>query len=313
MNPRHPIVLVIAVLALSACQRHENPPPPLDAAISSRSDSALGSLHIVIPSGEMRTVDTIDVSITISTAPGVVITSFAFNPAAHGWTILHETSQPPTMSQTSMLVEQRLLTIEPFLPGDYEIPSVTAVLRSRDGTSASLETSPQTVRVVSVLTEADKDLAPVRPLLDEPRQAVLPSILPTLIWGGTLLAIVIVAAFVLVLRAHKRPKGATAAKPRSLYDDTLSDPEFARIALGLIASKIHPLEQVSCDAITTEDIIRAINRRDSNPVTSQLVGLLHKLDAAQYSGDSLSKEQRATIRSAIEQLHSPPHTPEAAA
>ncbi len=313
MNPRHPIALMIAVLPLSACQRHEDPPPPLDAVISSRSDSALGSLHITIPSGEMRTVDTIDVNITISTAPGVAITSFTFNPAAHGWTILHETSQTPTMSQASMLVEQRHLTIEPFLPGDYEIPSATAVLRSRDGATATLETSPQSVHVASVLTETDKELAPVRPLLDEQRQAALPPILSRLVWSGIFLAIVFVAAAVLVLRARKRSKEATAAKPRSLNESTLSDPEFARIALRLIASTIHPLQQVSCDAITTEDIIRAINRRDSNPDTSQLVSLLHMLDAAQYSGDSLSKEQRATIRSAIEQLHTPTHTPEAAA
>ena len=197
---RAALTLLIALVlagALCACDGDQAPPEPAPELVNVAQSGPV-TLRVESDRDTIRTVDRAAVRIGVTLEPGATLTDLSVDAEAAGWTVIDDRQEPERLIGQGRTRLSRTLTLEPFLEGEYEIPSVHAAWSMADA-SGVVTSEPMRVRVTSVL-EADDPLTigEVRPIPPETIEAAQRSGAPTLvaILGGVGAAALLATALI---------------------------------------------------------------------------------------------------------------------
>jgi hypothetical protein len=122
-------------------------------------DTGVG-LTVSADRGAVSTVDRVTVEIVVSRPAGLAVSLAEPDWAAAGWEIVATNGPRLDAGPDGRIEERRVLTLEPFLAGTYEIPPVVASAGDAAGGGWSVATGVMRVEVRSVLEPGDEgDLA----------------------------------------------------------------------------------------------------------------------------------------------------------
>lgn len=136
------------------------------------------------------------------------------------------TGQGPAAGTDGRLTEQLEIVLTAFETGDLELPAIPLSIRSAAGRSSTSFTPARKIKVVSVLTAADKSLRPIK-------GPVSADLMTPLVWMAALGVAVLIAG--LIAAAVLRPR---KAKPDP--EARLAPEERARRELGRLRACSHP-------------------------------------------------------------------------
>lgn len=131
--------------------------------LRSESGDGVSGVRVVVSvdRAEIETVDRVDVTIEVVRPAGMGIGWSEPDWAASGWERVQRTDEPARVLADGLISERAVVTLEPFLDGDYEVPAVTVEVGER-----RVSTTPMRVGVVSVLGADDAgDLGEASPAI----------------------------------------------------------------------------------------------------------------------------------------------------
>ncbi len=184
---------------ISACGGGE---PEQKYAVTRTYESGGAVVTIKVDRTEISVADSVEVVLEALVPEGVDLTFPPKEAKLGEFTFVRSSSAVPQLLEGDRVLVRHTLELEPFLPGDYEIPS----LEIKVGEETSIKTEPVSVTVASVLPgdaeEADiKDIAP---------PVSLPGLVP---WVWAALAAALVAAIGGYLWWRRRKKFETEEAP----------------------------------------------------------------------------------------------------
>lgn len=166
------LLIILITTMLAGCS--PDAPSPLVGGIEAEAFDPQSGVVILtqINDGEIASADRLRVEVRIQWASPVNVTLNEPDWAGEGWTRIDASQQPVQMTDSGFELTGSYL-IEPFLPGEYTVPSFTAVITPHpDSESYELASPPIAVVVQSVLDSQDSgELDPSIGLLD-PRAAL---------------------------------------------------------------------------------------------------------------------------------------------
>lgn len=152
---RGPTGLALAVLVLllvtgscgdSAGDRDQAPPP-----VTQVSETTGARLELQLDRAVMTTVESALLRLELECAETDSVDFPDLDEGVGGFAVTRSQSLPDRLGQAGTAVRGREYVLQPFLPGDYEIPALTVV---RNGTD-EIATEPLTVVVESVIEDAE--------------------------------------------------------------------------------------------------------------------------------------------------------------
>jgi hypothetical protein len=191
-------LLLAACLCLSGCTRGAEPGADMPEVRSESSDPASGVRVVVsVERAEIETVDRLEVAIEVVRPAGMGIGWSEPDWDAAGWERVDRVDQAARVLEGGLIAERAVVTLEPFLDGEYEVPAVSVAVGER-----SVATMPIGVTVVSVLETDDPGM------MSEalPAVAAKPE---TTHSTGMVVAAVAVGALLVVWRLTRIGRGAT--------------------------------------------------------------------------------------------------------
>jgi len=206
--------LVAAILALTGCTRESTDQRPEPALVSSVQSGPV-ELRVETDRDTLRTVDRVVVLVSVMLAPGASLDDLTIDAESEGWSTIEDRRSPPSTIDDARTLHERTLTLEPFLEGDYIVPTVSASwsLGERSGIAA---TDPLTIPVTSVLTEDDApELSEARALPPESiaeAGAANPWLAMTLKFGWAVALMIGLALWILLRRSKPDPARAILAR-----------------------------------------------------------------------------------------------------
>ncbi len=162
--------LCAILIALLSCSRAPEPAPPPPPITQEKSSDSV-RVTLTLDRGSITTAQVANLSIRASVAPGFRIREPQIpRSLPEGLTVREDRAEPPAVGADGWSVSQRRVTIEPFLPGEAEFPSLTFEAEPAakpSGVSAgalSLATDPIRINVTSVLApgQESEGLAPIK-------------------------------------------------------------------------------------------------------------------------------------------------------
>lgn len=293
MSQRVLLTLAAVLLLLGSCEQVA-PPPSIEPAINAVSESALGMMVVRADRAEMSAVDLIEVHVVVQHRAGIIPGDIEFVPQASGWTVTEVRRDRPRHNGEN--IEQRAIwVLEPFLPGDYELPSARVVLRASDGRESALATPAQTIRVLSALEASDsEELAPPRlSLKSEPAPAASRSPLIAIAitcLGAALVGVGVVAR---IKRRRREDRPVPASPVAVLSDERATNAEFARAARLLVYRR---LTGTIDDRVSSSDIAMLAKKVLPPGASAEVSQLMGQLDEMAYGGVS---SDRARLRAHV--------------
>jgi hypothetical protein len=260
-------------LALPACGPSQPTVPVEESAAVARAESEFGSLELSLDRIELRTVDTLEVSVRLEREPGVAAGELVFDPESAGWTVINRSPPQTRLLESGELETRWRFTLEPFLEGAYQIPPAGIELQPPGHEAVELVTPPQGV-TVSVLEDEKAELAPPRALIEpEPASDRRPY------WfaAGIAASLLVVLAAVIVTRRM----GRRGSEPIEAVE-TLDARAQARHIHQRLADGIARYCSNGQPAQTTEDLVALITKCQEIRDSTAWVDLLHQLDSAIY-------------------------------
>ncbi|GEM_PF-2105884 len=188
-----PTILCCPLLLLAACQREHTPTPPVPAAEVTASDDQAGiQLALAADRTDITTLDRVKVTITLRRPIAKAVMLIEPDWESTGWTRVGSTDSDPVAIDARRIERSRTVTIEPFLPGDYTIPSAGIQWTTPDLTR-TLQTPQLGVTVASVLTpddteELDQPASTMPPPARTDDDPLAPLIVSLVVLTGALLA-----------------------------------------------------------------------------------------------------------------------------
>lgn len=249
--------------------------------------------------------DTIERAIRVATEPGVSFdwpVSLIVGADLNGLTISAIRDEPPRVDAQGRIVSLRVLELEPFLPGDFELgPFDFTIRREGESTTETLTLPATSVSVAPLLPdEPDPELAGPKGVVDAP-DAHATQWTPWIVGGSVVLAIGAVAMAVLATR-RLRAKPMVSPKQRALASLALLDDrvrgeahigqrptnEQAYTELSSILRRyIEDRFDYRAMARTTEEFLRdASERRSDLPdaASTNLRAVLEACDEVKFGG-----------------------------
>ncbi len=200
------LLLAGAYLAAPGCTGDAEPDAAAPALVS-EVESGPVQLSVSSSDASMRTVDRVEVRIQACLDTGAALTELGLDAESEGWTVISDRLLVAQSLPDGRVLHERTLVLEPFLEGEYTIPSARAAW-TRGEESGVMLSDPMTISVQSVLKEDDTlELSGRRelPPESEPDEA---GVNGTLIWIATRFGWVGVLAIGLVvwllIRRNKR-------------------------------------------------------------------------------------------------------------
>lgn len=186
-------IAIISVFLLAGCNR--DAPSESNAATQSIK---LGDLSIALSTDrvELTTVDRLTLTLA-ATYP--LDTPYTPDPAyldaleAAGWTVVSSRVEPPRAAGDGRLVRTSIATLEPWLPGDYEIPGFEVTWND-----LSAAVDPIAVTVTPLLADDDPlaESAELTELRDAPEASDSPRVLIVVVGAAVVLGAVAAVTFV---------------------------------------------------------------------------------------------------------------------
>ena len=207
---------VLLILAGCTAEAPQQSPP----AIHATYERGPVSLDLEVQHDQAALVDPVRIVLR-TTAPESVDVSFPdLKGEVENFEVVREESLDPRLVEGGGLLHERIIELEAFLPGDYEVPSIEVAYWDRDDpdSRAALETEPFNVTIESVIAadETNPELADIADPIDVP--------IPTWWWiAGALCLALIAAGLFYWLRERRRRAAMQPAAP---------PPEPHAIALG---------------------------------------------------------------------------------
>ena len=308
-----------AILAaiLPACGKSEPPPaPPTYAQESWFSDGPL-ELHAAIDDIEIDVVGAITLHFDALIQPGYILVTPEINEKLGVFDVVEIKRTGPTMTATGIVSWSLDVTIEPYLPGEYEIPPLdfayTPVADSpENGFGGMLTTRPILVTVLSVLESDELSLGELRDVIDPTSDFVFPVagvVIAGFIGLGLLAAIIVIARKLQLEPPPPSPVTEALQRLRILALRTHDDPGEREGTLGEVSQLIRRCiahrgesgaarmserelrrSMASCPGLDTHEHIR-------------LSSLFKRLDEAQFAGFVADRQETSDIvQEAIELL-----------
>lgn len=174
----------------------------------------------------LTVADTVERAIRIATEPGVTVDwpqSLVVGADLNGLTISAIRDEPPRVDAQGRIVSLRVLELEPFLPGDFELgPFEFTIRREGDKGVETLALPASTVTIEPLLPdEPNPELAGPKGVVDAPEDDAT-EWTPWIVGGSVAIAIGAVAATVIATR-RLRAKPGVSAKQRALASLALLD------------------------------------------------------------------------------------------
>ena len=180
----------LASLRCAPAVTSEEPEPAIVQQVSDGSNR----VEMRLDRDAITTSEQLKLTLTVEAAEGDRVDF----PTAEGdadfgeFSVSRETELPPRLTDGGRVVQAREFWLQPFLPGDYEIPGLSVEI----GESGSVTTDPVTVPVASSLIEGDDQLQDIAGPLDIP--------VPWWWWASGGLGILALVAWLLYWRRRRR-------------------------------------------------------------------------------------------------------------
>jgi len=251
-----------------------------------------------LSAAELTTVDRLEVRLTLSRSAGVAAGELAFEPEAAGWTVISHTASSPRLEADGSVHTTWTWMLEPFLDGQYTIPSASVELHDA-AHSTLLSTPAQQVSVASVLQGDEATLAEIRGPVDVVRTESAQGRHTSAIVGVGTATAVILAALIYrrrAVRRRHRPAGAIDPdRPKGARD------RAASLRRELVISLSHRFGDVPFSATSDELLLLARGRLESHQL-DLLQTALAQLDAMCYGPDEPGDDQLDRLAEAVARI-----------
>lgn len=228
---------------LSACGKpEETPPVPPSNVQHYKQDGIYLSMHW--EDKHMTTAETLEVRLVTRSAEDVEVT-FPGEAADFGkFTLLKRETPPPELIEDSRLQSSRMYVLEPFLPGDYTLPSLEVRFQGpEDDAPKTIRTDPVDIQVTSVLPEGEEA---------ELRDIAAPATVPPPAWPwivGMIAALLLGAAALAYWRWR-------AAQPKPVPPPEPADDRALRRLAELRRSGMVERGEIEAFYVAVSDVVR---------------------------------------------------------
>jgi len=228
--------------------------------------------------------------------------------------IVDERREGAHLDADGRIVESVTLVLEPYLPGEFEIPSITVRARPIEGAGEAVEAStrPIAITVRSLLASDDLELPALRDVIDPTYSIEVPlgGIVAALAIAGGLVCGIVLIGRRLIMEPLP-PSTIDEARERLemlVRRELIDEDERTRTLLeasDLLRACIASRTDRRATRMSERELRRLIRSRHTLDTHEQLAlcGLVRELDDALFSGRTIEPERaRALVRSVIEQL-----------
>ncbi len=280
-------------------------------------------VHVAVDRDELHVAESLTLTIEASVSDGYVLDLPRLGDRKHSGDvslaplrITDERRQGTHMDDGGRIRESLVLTLEPYLPGEFEIPALTFHARpiEHPGAGEAIEatTRPIAITVRSLLTSDELVLPQMRDVVDPAYDFEVPvgGVVAALVIAAGLLAGIVLIGRRLIMEPLP-PSTIDEARERLdvLARRSLDEEDERRETLLEASSLLRACLATRTDRRATRmserELRRLIRSRHTLDTHEQLAltGLIRELDEAVFGGGQTEAEQaRALIRSVIEQL-----------
>jgi len=270
-------VLLVALLAAAACRTGSDSRTRQIYQVEKHYQNGPVALTLKVSQQQITVADHIELVLEARAGESDKVQFPA--PAADNklgkFTVTRTRSGEPRLVEDNQVLRSQIYELEPFLPGDYEIPALTI----RFGAGQVIQTDPVPVRVVSVLPDSSRlpDIKEIAPPVALPRLAPW-------IYGAVLVALAAAGFWFWRRRRKQREKPATPAPPHEralrelrklMEEDLISKGEAKLFYLRVSAILRHYIEErfgLRAPERTTEEFLRDLRGdRALNPRQKELL------------------------------------------
>ncbi len=220
-------LLALACVLAPACSGVSGADEPEPAV---KTEAELGPVAVAVwaDATELRAADRLGVVVEVAWDTGSSVGPLEFHVERAGWTVVSRAEGTPERRADGRLASTTRFTLEPLLPGQYELPPASVSWSTPDGASGITQTEPLAVTVEPLLDEsadllalaADREPPPPPPAEARP---------PAWVFAAAGAAIVAVIATVVVgawSLARRSPGEASPLRDRlRALEAALADPE----------------------------------------------------------------------------------------
>ncbi len=260
-----------AALWLVACDGEEGARETAPGIVREFADGE-HSLRLELDRDAIVTADQLGLRLAVRAPEGETV-EFPEGEGAFGeFAVVREAEVSARLQDGGQVLHVREYALQPFLPGDYELPA----LQVRIGDAATLSTEPLSIPVTSSLIEGDAELQDIAGPLDMP--------VPWWWWAaGAVAALALIGGLLYWLKRRRRPDAprrvppheeALAALERLLASSLLDDGEveaFYRRLSAIVRRYVEGRFGLRAPERTTEEFLHEIS---GGPVISRAHQLL---------------------------------------
>lgn len=282
MGRRGLAIAGIVSCALSSCGRVER---SAGAGDSIEHTVRAGPVVVAVRAEPARLTiaERVTLSFTMRSDAGTTITWPEVPEEFGGFTVARRETPPATMSADGGIVERRTFLLEPFLAGEYEVPSLTVAYRDAAGVAGEIATPMVKIAVASVLGEAEPDVAPARGEVAAERTVWWPWVgacVAAVAAGGTAYAFVLLRRRSLAVPAHESPETRLGEIARE-GGGVAALARIAPLVRAVLAVRAIPgAATMTTEQLAVNEAVRALPPLDETALRRALA----ESDAARFGG-----------------------------
>lgn len=317
-------LLGIALMSLGACEGSDAGQAEQEPGdVASWIERGPLRVHVGVDRDELTVAEALTLTIEASVEPGYVLDlpdlgdrDREGDVSVAPMRIIDEHRESAHMDANGRIVESVTLVLEPYLPGEVEIPAISVRARLlRDagaGEAVEASTRPIAVTVRSLLVSDDLVLPELRDVIDPTYSIEVPVggvVAALAIAGGLVCGIVLIGRRLIM--EPLPPSTIDEARERLellVRRELIDEDERTRTLLetsDLLRACIASRTDRRATRMSERELRRLIRGRHTLDTHEQLAlcGLVRELDDALFSGRTIEPERaRALVRSVIEQL-----------
>jgi len=307
--------------AIGGCARPAEESAP-EAAVESWFEEGPVRVHVRLDQIEIDTVGSVTLDIETDSDPRFVVEGAKIGDSLGGLTVRDRIERGPTLGADGRVHRSTRLMLEPYLPGEYEIPELVFSYESIEGEGGNggdgggqageVRTGALRVDVVSVLGDGALSLGEMRDVVDPVRKVEIPVggiVIASVIAIGLVVAIVVVGRRLQLDPPAVSPVSASRERLEVLQRRPLEDePERSETlheASELVRLCIAHRAEPGAAQMSQRELSRAMRDWIGIDTSERLAlgGMLRRLDEALYGGSIPdADETRELVKDAREHL-----------
>lgn len=295
-------ILLFAPLLLASCgETGDTQTVSADSALTTEASTADADVTVSVRDGSITTAQRTDLIVRTSTTPAIDLDVPELTGDLGEWTV-SPFGIPARETVNGRQIVTRTFRLEPFLPGEYEVPALTFAWTNLDTSeSGELSTEPLSVTVTTVLESDDAQLSDIKGVATPEKEYDWLTI--GLIAGGSALALALLAVFAVrrAMRPKIRPVDRVPAHDVALSQLDALDPSsvtsersavrFYSDASGVVRTYIEDRFEIRAPELTTEEFLREVSgsydfARDDVALLERFLGLADLVKFAKHTTDA---------------------------